>query len=97
MITWVKDYIVLFLVFTLVLYLLPSQEYRGYIRFFLELVLVLFCLLPLLGIRDKEFQVRWDETYQSFYEQMEQRHREAESMEFLNQEYLDAITEGQEE
>ena len=97
MITWVKDYIVLFLVFTLVLYLLPSQEYRGYIRFFLELVLVLFCLLPLLGIRDKEFQVRWDETYQSFYEQMEQRNREAEAMEFLNQEYLDAITEGQEE
>lgn len=97
MITWVKDYIVLFLVFTLVLYLLPSQEYRGYIRFFLELVLVLFCLLPLLGIRDKEFQVRWDETYQSFYEQMEQRHQEAEAMEFLNQEYLDAITEGQEE
>ena len=97
MITWVKDYIVLFLVFILVLYLLPSQEYRGYIRFFLELVLVLFCLLPLLGIRDKEFQVRWDETYQSFYEQMEQRHREAESMEFLNKEYLDAITEGQEE
>ncbi|MDD7177985.1 MAG: stage III sporulation protein AF [Lachnospiraceae bacterium] len=97
MITWVKDYIVLFLAFTLVLYLLPSQEYRGYIRFFLELVLVLFCLLPLLGIRDKEFQVRWDETYQSFYEQMEQRHQEAESMEFLNQEYLDAITEGQEE
>lgn len=97
MITWVKDYIVLFLVFTLVLSLLPSQEYRGYIRFFLELVLVLFCLLPLLGIRDKEFQVRWDETYQSFYEQMEQRHQEAESMEFLNQEYLDAITEGQEE
>ena len=97
MITWVKDYIVLFLVFTLVLYLLPSQEYRGYIRFFLELVLVLFCLLPLLGIRDKEFQVRWDETYQSFYEQMEQRHQKAESMEFLNQEYLDAITEGQEE
>ena len=97
MITWVKDYIVLFLVFTLVLYLLPSQEYRGYIRFFLELVLVLFCLLPLLGIRDKEFQVRWGETYQSFYEQMEQRHQEAESMEFLNKEYLDAITEGQEE
>ena len=40
MLVWVKAYISLFLIFAMLLYLLPSDVYRRYLRFFLEMILV---------------------------------------------------------
>lgn len=94
---WVKEYVSLFLAFTLVLYVIPSKEYRGYLRFFLEMVLVLFCLRPLLQLSHLNLQEQWENTYHSLYEEMIQREQEAMEMSYLDQGYLDALVEHSEE
>lgn len=94
---WVKEYVSLFLAFTLVLYVIPSKEYRGYLRFFLEMVLVLFCLRPLLQLSHLNLQEQWENTYHSLYEEMIQREQEAVEMSYLDQGYLDALMEHSEE
>lgn len=94
---WVKEYISLFLAFTLVLYVIPSNEYRGYLRFFLEMVLVLFCLHPLLGLSHLDLQDRWESTYHSLYEEMEKREEEALQMSYLDWGYIDTLMEHREE
>lgn len=90
-VTWVKEYVGLFLAFTLVLYVIPSVEYRGYLRFFLEMLLVLFCLRPMVEVSHLQVQKEWEETYRSFYEEMEKREKEALDMSYLDQNYIDTM------
>ena len=94
---WVKEYVSLFLAFTLVLYVIPSNEYRGYLRFFLEMVLVLFCLRPLLETTHLNLQEQWEDTYHSLYEEMEKREEEAMEMVFLDDGYIKTLLEHSEE
>ena len=94
---WVKEYVSLFLAFTLVLYVIPSNEYRGYLRFFLEMVLVLFCLRPILQLSHLDLQKQWENTYHSLYEEMEKRQEEALEMSYLDWGYIETLTEHSEE
>lgn len=94
---WVKEYVSLFLAFTLVLYVIPSNEYRGYLRFFLEMVLVLFCLRPILQLSHLDLQKQWENTYHSLYEEMMRREEEATEMSYLDWGYIDTLTEHKEE
>ena len=99
-IQWVKEYVGLFLGVTLILYLTPTKEYRGYLRFFLEMLLVLFCLRPMVVIAGLNLEKNWKKTYQSFYEEMEKREQEAADMEYLDWGYINELekhTEEQEE
>ena len=97
MIAWIKAYISLFLIFAMFLYLLPAGQYRRYLRFFLEMVLVLFCLTSILGIGKKDYEKQWNKTFSQYYAQWEQRKKEAEDYSYLDQNYIDAVVNGQEE
>lgn len=97
MIAWIKTYISLFLIFAMFLYLLPSGQYRRYLRFFLEMVLVLFCLTSILGIGKQDYEKQWNQTFSQYYAQWEQRKKEAEDYSYLDQNYIDAVVNGQEE
>lgn len=95
-IQWMKEYVGLFLAFTIVLYMIPSREYRGYLRFFLELVLVLFCLRPMVELSQSDIKRNWDKTYLSFYEEMKKREKEAEEMLYLDMDYINVLLSHQE-
>ena len=97
MLVWVKAYISLFLIFAMLLYLLPSDVYRRYLRFFLEMILVLFCLTSVLGIGKGNCEQRWNQAFRGYYEEWERRKEEAESYSFLDENYVNAIVQGQEE
>jgi hypothetical protein len=67
---------------------IPSEQYRGYLRFFLEMVLVLFCVQQFLSLGNSNIKQTWENSYQSFYREMEQRKQEAQDLEFLDEEYV---------
>lgn len=97
LVQWVKEYVGLFLACTLVLYVIPSNEYRGYLRFFLEIILVLFCLHPMIAISHMDIQDDWERTYRSFYEELELREQEAKEMVYLDWGYINKLAEHSEE
>lgn len=97
MIAWIKAYISLFLIFAMFLYLLPSGQYRRYLRFFLEMVLVLFCLTSILEIGERDYEKQWNQAFYKYYAQWEERKQEAEDYSYLDQDYIDAVVKGQEE
>ena len=49
MVAYVKGFIVLFVILTLLLYLPPGKTYQKYIRFFTELILTIGLLTPMLS------------------------------------------------
>lgn len=50
MVAYVRGFIVLFVVLTILLHLPPQENYRKYIRFFTELILTLALLTPVLSV-----------------------------------------------
>ncbi len=93
LLAFLREYVVLFLIFTVALYVIPSEQYRGYLRFFLEMALVMFCLQRILQAGGKDPKQKWEAYYRSFYEEMEQRKTEAEEMEYLDMEYVYGFAE----
>jgi hypothetical protein len=93
MIAFIKEYVGLVLLVTVILYLLPSEQYRRYLRFFLELVLVLFLVQRILSLGNDSFLQSWEGSWKEFLAVMEQRRQEAEDMEFLEPDYVEKFTD----
>lgn len=63
---WLKDVSFYLILVTAVLYVLPSNSYRKYIRFFTGLVLIILLLNPVLSLFGMEKYTRGD-----FFEEFE--------------------------
>lgn len=58
---WIKNLAVFYLLFTMVLHLVPAGKYEKYVRFFMGLLLILLLLIPVFTLLGKA-----DELGQSF-------------------------------
>ena len=91
--TWVEKYITIFLLFAVLSYLIPQETYRKYIKFFMELVFVLLLVGPIFSFLFQGKLENGEAFYRSITREMERREREAESLSFLDEDYLKLITE----
>ena len=68
---WMKGIVILFVVLTALLWLVPKEQYKKYIRFFMELLIVLAVIRPVTGLID--FDGTFDEKIQNsqFMQEME--------------------------
>lgn len=93
---FLKEYVGMFLIFTIVLAVIPARQYRGYLRFFMEMVLVLFCLRQFLHLGSGRMEEQWNKSFSSFYEEISRRKEEGERMEYLDENYVSGFLEGEE-
>ena len=83
---WLKDISYYLILVTSVLYVLPSNSYRKYIRFFTGLVLILLLLNPILSLFGMKEYVGGD-LIKSFEEECEEK--TAEWMNEMRNIYMD--------
>lgn len=91
--SWIEKYIVIFLLFAVMSYLIPQETYRKYIKFFMQLVFVLLLAAPVFSVLFEGKIRDGEKFYRSFVAEMEQREKEAEEMSFLDESYMDYVTE----
>lgn len=76
---WLKNLTTYTLLVAIIMQLIPSEEYRKYIRFFCGMVLIIMLMTPLLQLFDMKGE--FEELYQSReYERMIRELEEAERM-----------------
>lgn len=84
---WIKGIVLLFFLLSALLYFVPRDVYKKYIRFFMELILVLAILLPVMKVLydgdSFEKMVHYDE----FWQQMDNLQMDVEHMEYIQNEY----------
>lgn len=84
---WMKGIVLLFFLLSALLYFVPRDVYKKYIRFFMELILVLAILLPIIKVLYDgdafEKMVHYDE----FWQQMDNLQMDVEHMEYIQNEY----------
>lgn len=80
-ITWMKGIVLLFFVFTALLYFIPRNVYKKYIRFFMEMMLILAIMYPLLQAVFKENALENLIHYDEFWQEMDNMKLDAEHFE----------------
>lgn len=87
MLSYIRGFIVLFVLLALLLYLPPGKEYQKYIRFFAQLLLVLSILSPFLSIicGDEEFMDKI--AYEEFMENLDELSRDTQKIEYMQNDY----------
>lgn len=87
MVTFVRDFIVLFVVLMILLQLPTQENYRKYIRFFAELILTMALLSPILSIFcDSDEFLKMIE-YEAFEKKLAMVSEDMEHIEYLYEDY----------
>ena len=85
--TYIRGFLVLFMLLTLLLYLVPGDGFRRYIRFFAEILLTLGFLSPVLSLLfDSEDFLKKIE-YEAFAEGLSELAKDTQKIEFLQNSY----------
>ena len=84
---WMKGIVILFVVLTALLWLVPKEQYKKYIRFFMELLIVLAVIRPVTGLID--FDGTFDEKIRNsqFMQEMENLRLDTAKLDFMQQDY----------
>lgn len=91
---WIKNIAFYMIVVSVVLKVLPGNQYQKYIQFFSGIVLILLVFLPIVRLAGKEQTIQ--ELYEDYsykqkkeeFEQMEKYFTDTDLLDFLPEEYL---------
>ena len=84
---WMRGIVLLFFLLTALLYFIPRDVYKKYIRFFMEMVLVLAILLPVMKLFYGEDPFGKMVHYDEFWQELSNLKTDMEHMEYLQNEY----------
>ncbi|MCI8490650.1 MAG: stage III sporulation protein AF [Lachnospiraceae bacterium] len=84
---WVKNYSMVFLLLTVLTSAAAKKEYRKYIQLFVEIVLVITLVNPLLMAAGKSGDLFEKISYDSFWQGLEGIRMDQEKIDFLNDDY----------
>lgn len=88
--SYVKSYIILFFIVTLLVHMVPKEHFQKYIRFFAQMLLVFGLLYPVLDKIGASDAFLEKIQYDSFFQQMEQTRMDAEQLAYLgNDSYIE--------
>ena len=63
---WIKNIICFYIFITVILHLLPKENYRKYVRFFTGMLLVILVMNPVLSLLGKEELILQNQSDQIF-------------------------------
>lgn len=87
MLAYVKGFLVLFVILTLLLYLPPGKSYQKYIRFFTELILTIGLLSPVLSIVFDSEEFLALIAYEEFTGNLSEVSKDMQRIEYMNKDY----------
>lgn len=84
--SWVKNLVCFYLLLTVVLHLLPRQNYRKYVRFFSGMLLTILVVSPALTLLGNEEALREKISQAEFFQDMDNRKLDTAHLEITQKE-----------
>ncbi|MCM1257379.1 MAG: stage III sporulation protein AF [Roseburia sp.] len=84
-VSWVKNYSMVFLFFTVLTSLAAKKEYRRYLQLFVEFVLVITLLMPVLKALGSETDFFDRIAYDTFWQELDSIKADREKLDFLDE------------
>lgn len=87
MLAYVRGFITLFVLLTMLLYLPPGKSYQKYIRFFAELILTLSIISPVMSVICDSDEFMELIEYEEFTENLSEISKDMQRIEYLHNDY----------
>lgn len=84
---WIKGIVILFVLLAAFLYLVPNKQYKKYIQFFMEMVIVIAVITPISKVVYANQNFEEMIHYTQFWQEMENAQKDAGKMSFLKTDY----------
>ena len=84
---WMKGIMLLFVIGNVLLYLVQGRQYEKYVQFFLQLLMVMAVVAPVANVVINKEEFLDTVAYHSFWQDLDNVARDAQKIEFSNQEY----------
>ena len=93
---WMKEFMVVYLILTVLTQLCAAQPLKKYLRFFSGIILLLMLFSPVLHLFGKDGKLEEKVSYETFLEQLDGIRQDSKKLEFINNDntihrYEDAI------
>lgn len=84
---WMKGVVILFVILTALMYLVPQKQYKKYVQFFVEMIIVIAVISPVAKIvyANEDFSKKIE--YTEFWQEMENLQKDVSKMEFMQSDY----------
>lgn len=80
---WIKQFLVIYLILTILMHLSAADHYKKYLRFFSGIVLMLALISPVLRLSGGSGRLEELIAYETFWEQLDSARQRALKLEFL--------------
>lgn len=81
--SWIKEFLVIYLVLTILTHLAASDQYKKYLRFFSGIVLLLTLVTPVLRIFGEDGWLEAMVSNEAFLEELDSVRKDAQKLEFI--------------
>lgn len=93
---WMKEFMIVYLILTVLTQLCAAQSLKKYLRFFSGIILLLMLFSPVLHLFGKDGKLEEKVSYETFLEQLDGIRQDSKNLEFINNDntihrYEDAI------
>ncbi len=84
---WLKDFMVIYLILTILTQLAATGQYKKYFHFFSGVILLLVLISPVLSIFGKAGEFEKLVSYEAFWEQLDSARQDSKKLEFLQNDH----------
>ena len=68
---WMKEFLLLYLILTILMHLAAAEEYKKYLRFLSGMILLLVLISPVLRLFGEDSRLKIVQSYEDFWEKMD--------------------------
>lgn len=68
---WMKEFLILYLILTILMHLAAAEEYKKYLRFLSGMILLLVLVSPMLRLFGEDSRLKIMQSYEDFWEKMD--------------------------
>lgn len=84
---WIKDFMVIYLILTILTQLAATEQYKKYFHFFSGVILLLVLISPVLGLFGKDGEFEKLVSYEAAWEQLDSARKDSQKLEFLQNDH----------
>lgn len=81
---WMKEFMIVYLILTVLTQLCAAQPLKKYLRFFSGIILLLLLVSPVLHLFGKDGKLEEKVSYETFLEQLDGIRQDSKKLEFIN-------------
>ena len=85
--SWIKEFLIIYLILTILMHLTACDQYKKYLRFFSGIILLMALISPVLELFGSAGKLESLISYEAFWEQLDSTRQDSKKLEFMQNDH----------